>query len=394
MLLFAAPTALAEDWTATWTASPQTITKAEDGLEPGVPSSLRDQTLRQVVHVSLGGRSVRVELSNAYSDAPLSIGEARIARTDSGAAIVESSDRPLTFGGQTRIVIPPGAVAISDPVSLNVPALSDLTVSIYVPEETPVAAFHWTGGQTGYLASGNVTSAANVTKEVTFTPRLFVSAVLVEERRFARTVAAFGDSITDGSSATVDANTRWPDRLAERLAPYHIGTINAGISGNQLLLDGMGDNAVARFERDVLSQPGVDTVIFLIGVNDLGAFQRPAPPTADEMIAGYRQLIAQAHSHGVRIIGATLTPFEGALEGFADGYYTPEKNLVKNAVNEWIRSTDELDGFVDFDLALQDPENPAHIQEQYNSGDALHPNDAGLRAMADAVDLGLLLRRR
>jgi lysophospholipase L1-like esterase len=393
----AVPRALAEDkarWSATWTASPQAILAAEAGLEPGVPTTLADQTVRQTLHVSVGGRAVRIVVSNAHGKAPLVIGEARVARTDAGPTIVPSSDRPLTFGGETRVVIPPGAPAISDPVELAVPALSDLSVSIYVPEATPIDTFHWSGQQTGYLAQGNVTSAISIAPDATFTPRLFVSAVLSAGGGSGRVVAAFGDSITDGSSASLDLNQRWPDRLGERLAPHRVGAINAGISGNQLLKDGMGANAVARFERDVLSQPGVESVIVLIGINDIGGFESTTVPTASELIAGYRQLIAQAHSHDIRILGGTITPFEGALEDFVEGYYTPEKEQVRTLVNEWIRTSGEFDAVVDFDLALRDPEHPTRLNAAFDSGDKLHPNDAGYRAMADAIDLSSLLRRR
>jgi lysophospholipase L1-like esterase len=389
--------ALADDkarWAATWAASPQAILIAEAGLEPGVPTSLADQTVRQTLHMSVGGRAVRIVVSNAYGKAPLIIGEARVARTDAGPAIVQGSDRPLTFGGETRVVIPPGAPAISDPVELDVPALSDLSVSVYVPEATPIDTFHWSGQQTGYLAKGNVTPATSIAPDATFTPRLFVSAVLSTGGGPRRVVAAFGDSITDGSSASLDLNQRWPDRLAERLAPHRIGAINSGISGNQLLKDGMGANAVARFERDVLSQPGVESVIVLIGINDIGGLESTTVPTAGELIAGYRQLIAQAHSRGVRILGATITPFEGALEGFVEGYYTPEKEQVRTLVNAWIRTSGEFDAVVDFDLALRDPEHPTRIDGAFDSGDKLHPNDAGYRAMADSIDLSSLLRRR
>lgn len=391
----AIPHALAEDrsaWAGTWTASPQPILSAEIGLDPGVPSSLADQTVRQIVHVSAGGRAIRIVISNAYGTEPLVIGEARVARPSEGASVVEGSDRPLTFGGETRVSIPPGAPAISDPVEFDVPALSDLVVSLYVPESTRLDTFHWSGQQTGYLAPGNLTSALSFTPGATFTARLFISAVLAATP--ARVVAAFGDSITDGSSATVDANQRWPDLLAERLAPYRAGAINAGISGNQLLKDGMGVNAVARFERDVLSQPGVESVIVLIGINDIGGIESPTPPTAAELVAGYRQLIAQARSRGVRILGGTITPFEGALEDFVEGYYTPEKEQLRSRINEWIRSSGEFDAVVDFDLALRDPDHPTQLDPSYDSGDRLHPNDAGYRAMAAAVELRALFRER
>ena len=391
----AAPEAQADArWTASWTASPQVILTAENGFEVELPASLADQTVRQTLRLSLGGRAVRIVLTNAYGKAPLVIGEARVARAESGPSIVQGSDRALTFGGETRVVIPPGAPAISDPVELDLPALSDLSVSIYVPDATPIDTFHWSGQQTGYLAKGNVTAATTIAADATITARLFVSAVLSAGSGSRRVVAAFGDSITDGSSVTVDSNQRWPDILSERLAPYRVGTINAGISGNQLLSDGMGANAVARFERDVLSQPGVEAAIVLIGINDIGAFWTMKVPSAGDLIAGYRQLIAQAHSRGVRIFGATITPFEGALEGFADDFFTPEKEVVRTQVNEWIRTGGELDGFVDFDVAVRDPEHPTQILAAYDSGDKLHPNDAGYRAMAEAVELAPLLRRR
>jgi lysophospholipase L1-like esterase len=392
----ATPHALADDrgtrWTTTWTASPQPMMTAEAGVDPGAPASLAAQTVRQVVRVSTGGHAVRIVLSNAYAQTPLHIGEAHIARTAQGSAIIAGTDRPLTFGGQTHAVIPAGAPLVSDPVELTVPALSDLTVSIYIPEPTQLAAFHWTGQQTGYLAAGNVTAATELAADSTFTARLFVSAVLSASHGPARTVAAIGDSITDGSSASIDRNQRWPDLLAERLAPYRVGTINAGISGNQLLQSGMGDNVVARFERDVLAQPGVETAIVAIGINDIGAFQTGIVPSAADLIAGFRQLLAQAESRGVHVVAATIGPFEGALEGVFDDYYTPEKDLVRGEVNAWLRSSDELAAVVDFDLALRDPEHPTRLLPAYDSGDHLHPNDAGYRAMAEAVDLRSLLR--
>lgn len=385
----ALPPAGAQDhaWTATWTASPQPLFGPEAGLEPGIPSSLADQTVRQILHVSVASPALRIVLSNTYGEAPLIVGEARVARADSGVAIVAGSDRAVSFGRETRIVIPPGASVTSDPIALEVPALSDLTVSIYIPESTPLGTFHWSGGQTSYVASGNVTAATSFEPSATLTPRLLVSAVLSSAN--TPSVAAFGDSITDGSSVTLNSNQRWPDLLAARLAPQNIGTINAGISGNQLLSDGLGVNAIARFERDVLSQPGVASVIVLLGINDIGGSQSTTPIAPAALIAGYRQLIAQAHTHGVRILGATITPFEHAYE--ESGYYTPEKEQIRTTVNTWIREGGELDGVVDFDLALRDPEHPTSILPAYDSGDHLHPSDAGYRAMADAVDLTTLL---
>jgi lysophospholipase L1-like esterase len=231
-----------------------------------------------------------------------------------------------------------------------------------------------------------------------FTPRLFLSAVLVAGSASASTVVAFGDSITDGASASVDGNQRWPDLLARRLAPYRVGAVNAGISGNQLLqeVSALGNNGVARFERDALSRPGVKAVIVLIGINDIGngGFEGLGLPTPGALIAGYRQLIAQARCRGIRILGGTLTPYEDALKGVVKDYYTPEKALVWSSVNDWIRSSGEFDDVVDFDKALRDPEQPTRLLPAYDSGDRLHPNDAGDRALAEAVDLTSLLHTR
>lgn len=382
-------------WAASWTSSPHLQFAAQVPLDPGVPSQLSEQTVRQVVRVSLGGSRVRIVVSNAYGTLPLAIGAARVARSREGAAIVPGSDRVVTFGGSTSIVVPPGAPAISDPVRIDVAELDQLSVSLYFPGPTPVETVHWTALQTTYIAEGDRSAAATFTPSAALTARLFLSGVLVEAPRGARTVVAFGDSITDGFGATVDANRRWPDVLAARLRSRNVGVINAGISGNQLLGAALGDNALARFERDALSQPGVESAIVLIGINDIGGLVEASPAYANTLIAGYRQLIAQAHARGVRILGGTLVPFEGALEGTpAEGYYTPEKEQVRQAVNAWIRTSGEFDAVVDFDLALRDPSRPTRLLPAYDSGDHLHPSDAGYRAMALTVDAGALFGRR
>jgi lysophospholipase L1-like esterase len=383
-----------EKWTATWTASPQGKPQLNLPFNTGLPSTLSDQTVRHVVRVSLGGRRIRIVVSNAYGTAPLVIGAARVGLAGGGASIVAESGHALTFGGKASVTVPPGAPALSDPVDMEVSPLTDLSVSLYFPASTPVDTFHWTGIQTAFIASGDVSAAQSFEPSATTTSRLFLSDVWVEGSSTARAVVAFGDSISDGFASTVDQDRRWPDLLAQRLRG-HAAVINAGISANRLLVEGVGTNAWARFERDALSRPGVESAIVLIGINDIGGFGPVPPPALDALLTGYRQLIAQAHGRGVRIIGATLTPFENALAGTpGEGYYTPEKEQVRSAVNNWIRHGREFDAVIDFDAAVRDPSQPTRLLPSYDSGDHLHPNDAGYRAMAASVDLSALFRGR
>jgi len=387
-------------WLGSWTASPQPVWGPDFAFPTTVPALLREQTLRQVARISLGGRRLRVVLSNEYGSRPLRIAAARIAQAGAGSAVVEGSDRALTFGGQAAISVPPGAPVISDPVDLPVAALARVAVSLYFGEAAQADTFHWDGRQTAYLADGNRVSAARLDGAATTGARLFLGAIQVEADPSATAVAVIGDSITDGNGATMDADSRWPDFLATRLAPRRVAVLNAGISGARLLGDRMGVNALARFERDVLGQPGVRSVIVLLGINDIawpGTHFDPqaARPSAEALIAAYRQLIARAHARGLRILGATLTPFEGALPGTPlDNYYQPEKDALRERINAWIRGSGEFDAVLDFDRLLSDPSHPARLLPAFDSGDHLHPGDHGNRAMAEAVELGLLLPPR
>ncbi|WP_342317099.1 SGNH/GDSL hydrolase family protein [Lysobacter sp. FW306-1B-D06B] len=381
-------------WIPTWTTSPQPRWDGDFALPTNLPFQFWNQTAR----VSLGGKRVRVLLSNEYGTAPLVIGAAHVAKAGKDATIVAGSDRALTFGGKSSVTIPAGAPMLSDPVELDVAPLTEVSISLHLPEPTAPATFHWDARQTAYVGAGDQTAAVKFKHDTTLTTRVFVSAVLTEPTPGARTVVAIGDSITDGNMATMDANTRWPDALAQRLAPRNVAVANAGISGARLLRDRMGLNALARFDRDVLAQPGVSSVIVLLGINDIGWHGTPLGPdepiaSADELIAGYRQLIARAHAHGVRIVGGTLTPFEGALQDTPmRGYFSLDKERVRQAVNAWIRDSGEFDAVVDFDAITRDPANPRRFLPAYDSGDHLHPGDAGYRAMAQAIDLDALLR--
>jgi lysophospholipase L1-like esterase len=385
-----------QTWIGSWMASPQPLWHGDFPLPTNVPFNLWKQTIRMVTQVSLGGHQVRVTLSNEYGSHPLVIGAAGVALAAGEAKTVPGSGRPLTFGGQPTVTIPPGAKVVSDPADLDIAALGSVAVSLYLPEQTPVSTFHWEGRQTAYIGSGNLVSADTIPATATLDSRVFLSGILVNAKD-ARTVVALGDSITDGAGSTPNANRRWPDFLAERLAGQNVAVLNAGISGAQVLRDKMGVNALARFERDVLSQPGVKAVIVLLGINDIGWPESSFAPhvakvRAEDMIAVYRQLITQARIHHVRVIGATLTPFEGSLEDTPIAhYYSAEKDKIRQAVNAWIRTSGEFDAIVDFDAVTRDPEHPERFLSKFDSGDHLHPGDEGYRAMADAVDLQSLL---
>jgi lysophospholipase L1-like esterase len=395
-----APVRAGDHWVGTWATSPvaSPATEALGGSPPGL--DLRHRTLRQIVRVTLGGERVRIRLSNQYAREPLVIGSARLALRDAGPAIVAGSDRALTFGGLPSIRIPPGAVALSDQVRLDVPSAADLAVSLHVAGAGEVT-WHPSAFQTSYVtAPGDHTAAVSLPEPATISSWFFLTGVMVAAARDATAVVALGDSITDGASSTTDTNGRWPDVLATRLtaAKRAVGVLNAGIGGNRILHDGgagvrvqFGESALARFDRDVIAQAGVRYVVVLLGINDIGHPGTPGVPSSEdagaaEIVSGLRQLIARAHTHGLRIFGATLTPFE---ETAFLGYYTPAKEQARQAVNAWIREGGEFDGVIDFDRAVRDPERPGRLLPRYNSGDNLHPSDAGLRAMGDAIDLAL-----
>ena len=364
------------------------------GLEPVV---LNNETVRSIVRISAGGQRIRLRLSNEFGAKPLTIGAVSVSLADADGKVVANTTRTVKFGGKTSAVVPQGAPMYSDPIDLPVKALATLSISVFFPEDAGTCTCHTMGLQQGYVSAPGDFTAADFQPARTISARPFISGVDVEVKK-GGAIVALGDSITDGAGSTAGANRRWPDRLAERLAKDRPreswGVVNAGMSGNRVLQDGIGPSALARFDRDVLAQSGVAYVIVFEGINDLGlGFGRLPPgfpggqsaqkPTADTLINGYRQLIARAHARGVKVIGATIAPYEGA------NYYSDEGEAQRQAVNKWIRTGGEFDGVADIDAALRDPASPLKIADGKHAGDHLHGSDAGYEAAANAIDLKL-----
>jgi lysophospholipase L1-like esterase len=392
-MAFAAP-AQAE-WVASWTASPHAPLSTEG---PFAASSYDNVTLSQILRISEGGGKVRVKFSNRYGPAPLEIGAARVVQIDDDGKEIEGTSRNLTFGGEAGAVIPRGAPFVSDTVTLDLPDLARLKVEIFLPTATGPCTCHLTGvDQLAVSPPGNFVGKP-------FEPvsraqhRAFLSGVEVDSPDALGTIVAYGDSITDGVGATAGANRRWPDILANRLqeAGHEWAVANSAISGNRVLSPGMGEAALARFDEDVLSLPNVKYLIVFEGVNDIGnRYRKPAPDApampafdqpqidVDQMIAGYKQLIARAHAKGIKVIGSPIGPYKGA------SYWSEEGEAARQAINEWIVNGGAFDGVVRLDTAFADPKDPRQMRDGYHMGDFLHGSDAGLKAVGESIDLSL-----
>jgi len=373
-------------WVGTWATAP--YASSNQAAQYGAA----DMTIREVVHISIGGPAARIVLTNEFGLEPLTIAAAHLALSAGNGAIDLASASAVTFSGRPGITIPPGALAVSDPVSLKLAAAADVAVSLYLPAQ-PIQQIsqHSFADQTSYIANGNSVGLKTLPSPKPIYTWPFLKGIDVNATANSASIVAFGDSITDGAHSTRDANARWPDVLARRLQANKktsaLGVLNEGIGGNRILYDHTGPSALARFDRDVIAQAGVKYLILLEGINDIGNATSPTDPhdpvTAEDLIAGLSQLATRAHTHGIKVFGGTLTPYVGAK------YQSPAGETIRQALNQWIRTTNQFDGVIDFDKTTTDPTHPGMFQVLDDSGDHLHPGDAGYKSMGDSIDLKL-----
>jgi len=375
-------------WVGTWASAPQ---PGDEATAPPTPG-FTDSTIRQIVHVSVGGKLIRVRFSNAFGNAPLNIPSAHVALAAGGSAIKPASDRALTFRGVSAVTIPAGALIYSDPLPFELAPLSDLAVTIYLAGVPQKITAHPGARGTSYLQAGDSVSIGEMPTATPVDHWYFVNGVDVLAKNSVAAVVALGDSITDGRGSITNGNGRWPDYLARRLQAdkrtRNVAVLNEGIGGNRLLHDGLGPNVLARLDRDVLVQSGVRWLIVLVGINDLGtrkvAGQRNEEPASPaEIIAAYEQIILRAHAHNIRVYGATILACQGS------NYFSADLEADRQAINSWIRTSGNFDAVIDLDAATRDPGQPSRLSEAADSGDHLHPGDQGYRAMADAINLQL-----
>jgi lysophospholipase L1-like esterase len=371
----------------TWAAAPM-IPMNDSGLLP-----FSDVTLREIAHTSIAGKHVRVRFTNRYGMLPLQISNVHLALSARNGDVQPSTDHTLRFNGQSAVKVPAGAEIYTDPVDMDVPALADVAVSFYLPrQDLPNYTYHSDARQTNYMTEGNKSDAATLENAHKQTSWYFLDGIDIAAGKNAGAVVAFGDSITDGAYSTVDANHRWPDYLALKMSQNketaELGMLDEGIDGNRVLNDGWAQNALARFDRDVIAQSGVKYLIILEGINDIGRLSHPRAPADDisvqDLETGLKQLVDRAHTQHIKVIGATLTPYKGA------GYYSEKGETVREALNQWIRTSGVFDGLADFDKFTRDPNNPQQFLPKYDHGDHLHPSDAGYEAMGNALNLELL----
>lgn len=402
--VLAASSAAKEHWIGTWGAAPEPP-RPTVGRFAGTPG-YSNQTIRQLVRISAGGTHLRIHFTNEYGTHPLHIGAASVALVDSNGAPEAGTERTLSFAGKPDAWIPAGAPYVSDAIDLAVRPLATVSISIYLPEQTDPCTCHGIGLSTAYVSGPGNFVGKPFEAAQKIQSRAFISGVDVETTASGGTIVALGDSITDGFGSMPDTNTRWPDLLANRIAAQHggnaWGVVDMGISGNRVLADGAGDSALRRFDRDVLSVPDVRYVIISNGLNDLinsyGGASGPASSdphasalqaSAAALIAGYRQLIERAHTHGIKVLGATLTPYEGSSLGNRKDLYSTEGEAQREVINRWIRTSGAFDGVIDFDAAWRDPQHPTRIIENLQHGDHLHGNLAGYQALAQSIDVAL-----
>ncbi len=386
-------------WITTWAASPQKVWNKDFVFPTNIPDQISNQTIKQISQISLGGEAVRLVFTNQYGDQPLYIDKTTVGLIK-GQSLKSKSAYPVYFSGKLKAQILPGKQLMSDPIQLPVPDHAQLMVNTFIQRPTIFKTFHWDAKQTSWLITGNQTANLNTPSSAkTTTARLLLSAVEVKPKRKTHVVAVIGDSITDGATATLDANTRWTDFLAKRLSPHQVAVINSGISGNRLLTDGMGDSALDRLKKEIFQYSGVKTLIVLVGINDISwpgtAFApKQQIPSFETLTEGYKRVVDEAHRQGIQVIGATLLPFSGALPNTPlDNYYQPNKDELRQRINHWMRTSKTFDGVLDLEQGLKDSKHSDRLNPIYDSGDHLHPNDRGNQQMANLVDLNQLVNQ-
>jgi|HubBroStandDraft_1064217.scaffolds.fasta_scaffold09413_2 lysophospholipase L1-like esterase len=376
-------------WVGTWATSPYLA----DG--PTNIRMLSGVTLREIAHISIGGAQLRIRFTNEFGQDPLTISDAHVALSAGGSAVQPGSDHGITFGGASTVNIPPGAAIFSDPVAIVVAPLADVAVTFYLPPQIMRAeTYHGFADQDNFLSMGDAANAADMAQATTISSWYFFDGIDVAAVPGSYSIVTLGDSITDGALSAHGANHRWPDILAARLQAdpnfKNVGVLNVGIGGNRVLNETTGPSAISRIDRDVLSQSGVRYVMVLESINDIGRLKNVTVPwdgvTAEQLEWGLKQIADAAHEHGIKAIGATLTPYGGA------GYSSDKGEQVREAVNNWIRTSGTFDGVVDFDKITQDPANPTHFNTDFDSGDHLHPKDAGYQAMGAGIDLSMFAK--
>jgi lysophospholipase L1-like esterase len=403
LVSFAQNTKVQGHWISAWSTAVHTPL-AFPGMPPLI--SFENQTIRMVIRPTIGGQKLRIRFSNEFGTSPLAFGSAHIALVKENGSIVPGSDHPLTFAGQASVTIPAGAPMLSDPAELEVPAFAEVAVSIFLPNKTIPSTFHLLGQHATYISGpGDFVGAVDIQDAKVTRSWYWLAGLEFLTTDNAAAIVTFGDSITDGFGAKEDEYGDWPNQLAKRLAEVKgsssLAVDNEGIGGNRILYDGAGVSSLARLDRDVLSQPGVVDLIVLEGINDIGwPHMKPFPArensplrenpfaaqavNAGDLIQGMKQIIDRTHAHGIRVFGATMTPYKGA------DYFSEDGEAVRQAVNQWIRNGGEFDGVFDFDAAVRDPKQPSQFREDLHSGDHLHPNSAGYKAMAAAIKISSL----
>ncbi|MEO6012822.1 MAG: SGNH/GDSL hydrolase family protein [Devosia sp.] len=382
-------------WIASWTAAPMSA------LVPGIElTSAYGQTIREIARLTISGSKLVLRLTNEFGRSPVTLDSVELAMAGEAGSIEPMTTRPVTFGGKRGAVIHGGTPLLSDPIEMEVSALSRLAVSYFCSGHLPLHTTHWGGRQSSFVSvPGDFTTARQMMLQQTTGSHHLLSALYVLAPSKARAIICVGDSITDGDGSTVDADRRWPDILAERLQQSRgfesVAVLNQGIGGNRILFEGSGEKLLQRFDRDVLTLHGATHVVVLCGVNDIAypatALAGPAEAvTTADIIAALAQLVIRARLAGLKVLLGTILPFEGALPATPIGYYTTQKDRTRQAVNQWIREGSTADGIIDFDAVIRDPDRPTRILPRYDSGDSVHPGDAGYRAMANAIDLTLL----